>query len=64
MTAEEQNALCWLVGEEAAKKCEGWRDAWDPAVTADAARLARSCYAEGFIKAAVMAYRRIHANEI
>lgn len=64
MTGEELAALCWLIGEGAAGKCEEWRNGWNSKKTADAAKLAKSCYAEGFVEAAVRAYRRVHEKRL
>ncbi len=59
VTEEERAAMRWLHCEESADKVEEWRKGWEPGKTADAGRLARSCYAEGFFHAAVRAYRRV-----
>ena len=59
MTEEERAAMRWLHCGESEEKVEQWRRGWDSDKTADAGKLARSCYAEGFLRAAVRAYRMI-----
>lgn len=59
MTEEEQRAVSWLVGERTCRSVSLWQEGYIPNVTAEASKLAKACYADGFVAAAVRAYRRV-----